>query len=194
MNDDKLLKIKRQFDRKKRQNDFYNGYLSYIKHRRRSLKIIVDEYENKLKEKYKTMAGEFKLRKQYSKNYQVVELEVSGDLEQFDVLANWLDDKLNAEMQAIPADLLVKDNAGSKQQATPAHFQKKTPQQYNSNRKTYNSGGQQPNVYNKPFGSAKQWDIIAKNEARMLDDFGLTPDDITDKQQLADAIGQLMQR
>jgi hypothetical protein len=192
MNDEKLLRIKRQFEEKKRRNDYYNGYLSYIKHRRRKLKIIVDDYENKLKEKYKTMSAEFKLRKQYSKNYQVVELEVSGDLDQFDVLANWLDDKINAEMQAIPGDLLVKDNAGSK--ATPAHFQKKTPQQYNANRKTYNAGGQQPNHYGKPFGSPKQWDIIAKNEARLLEDFGLTPEDITDKQQLADAIGQLMQR
>lgn len=191
MTEEELLKVKRRFDKKKRRNDLYNAYLSYIKYRR-TMNIVVEEFENKLKEKYKTMESNFKLRKQYSKNYQVVELEVTGDLNDWDVLANWLDDRINSEIQAIPADLLVKDNAGTPK--TPSHFQKKTPQQYTQNKKTYNQGGTQPNPYGKPFGSAKQWNIIAKNEARLLDDFGLTPDDITDPQQLADAIGQLMSR
>ena len=193
MTDEELLRKKKSYDKRISKNQWWNGYHSYIKHRRK-LNIVVPEYENKIEERLKNMNSEFKLRKQYSKNYQVVELEVQGKISEYDVLVDWLDQKLGIEMQNLPQELLVKDNAGA-QKKTPNHWQNKetkTPQQYNQNRGQYNRGATQPNIYEKPFGSPKQWAIIQKNEKRLLEEFGTTPDDIVNKEQLAEAIGNLM--
>lgn len=191
MNYEELLEKKRKFDEARWSKKLAKAYKSYKKYRRfKRFKIYVPEWDKKIEEEQKQTMAEFKLRKQYSKNYQVVELEVEGTLDQYDQMADWLDQKLRLELNNIPSDLLVKDNAGGKK---PNYYERKetSPKSYANNRQTYNKGGSAPNPYNKPFGSPKQWGVIQKNEQRLMDEQGLTPAEIADQDQLKQVIGLL---
>jgi hypothetical protein len=194
MNYDELLAKKKQWDEMRWQRKLNWGYRSYKKYRRlKHFKVYVPEWDKKIEEEQIKLMSDFKLRKQYSKNYQVVELEVTGDLSEYDTMADWLDNKLRIEMNNIPSELLVKDNAGSKK---PNYYERKetTPKQYTNNKQSYSRGGSEPNAYGKSFGSAKQWAIIEKNEQRLLDEQGVTGQDISSPEQLKELIGLLMQR
>ena len=194
MDYDELLKLKLKHDEIRWRQRFIWSYKSYKKYRRMSqFKISIPEWDKKIKEEHKQIMAEFKLRKQYSKNYQVVELEVEGSLDQYDQLADWLDDKLRVEVNNIPRELLVKDNAGSKK---PNYYERKevTPKQYTNNQNAYNQGASSPNAFGKPFGSPKQWSIIEKNQKRLLDEQGLTPAEIQSAEQLKEVVGLLFQR
>ena len=194
MNYDELLAKKRQWDEMRWQRKLNWGYRSYKKYRRlKHFKVFVPEWDKKIEEEQIKLMADFKLRKQYSKNYQVVELEVEGSLDDYDMLADWLDNKLRLEMNNIPGDLLERDNAGSKK---PNYYERKetTPKQYTQNKQPYSRGGSEPNAYGKSFGSAKQWAIIEKNEQRLLDEQGVTGQDISSPEQLKELIGLLMQR
>ena len=191
MNYEELLEKKRKFDEARWNKKLAQAYKSYKKYRRfKRFKIYVPEWDKKIEEEQKQTMAEFKLRKQYSKNYQVVELEVEGTLDQYDQMADWLDQKLRVELNNIPSDLLTKDNAGGKK---PNYYERKevAPKSYANNRQTYNKGGSAPNPYNKPFGSPKQWGVIQKNEKRLMDEQGLTPEEIADQNQLKQVIGLL---
>lgn len=194
MNYDELLAKKRKWDEMRWQRKLNWGYRNYKKYRRlKHFKVYVPEWDKKIEEEQIKLMSDFKLRKQYSKNYQVVELEVSGDLSEYDTLADWLDNKLRIETNNIPSELLVKDNAGSKK---PNYYERKetTPKQYSNNKQAFSRGGSEPNAYGKAFGSAKQWAIIEKNEQRLLDEQGVTGQDINSPDQLKELIGLLMQR
>ena len=194
MNYEDLLEKKRKYDELRWAKKLGWSYKHYKRYRRlKHFKVFVPEWDKKIEEEQIKLMSEFKLRKQYSKNYQVVELEVQGDLGDYDTLADWLDNKLRLEMNNIPSELLERDNAGSKK---PNYYERKetTPKQYSQNKNTYARGGSEANAYGKPFGSAKQWAIIEKNEKRLLDEQGLTGQDITSPEQLKDLIGLLMQR
>lgn len=136
-----------------------------------------------MKEECKNLK-EFKLRKQYSKNYQVVELEISGDPEDFDVAADWLDQRLEQEMKAIPEELLEKDNSGYKKP-----FKKQTSAtKYTKQRKQPNKGA----GTDRPFGSEKQWYHIDKEDNQeFLAEHGYTADELGSYQDLVDAIALL---
>lgn len=193
MNYEELLELKKKKDKERWNKKLRWAYQSYKKYRRMShFKIFIPEWDKKIEEEQKKIMADFKLRKQYSKNYQVVELEVTGDLSEYDTLADWLDSKLTIEMNNIPEQLLVKDNQGGK----PNYYDKKqsTPKQYANNRQTYNQGGSSPNAFGKPFGSPKQWSIIEKNQQRLLDEQGLTPQEINSADQLKQVVGLLFQR
>ena len=194
MNYDELLAKKKKFDDSRWSKKLAWSYKHYKRYRRlKHFKVYVPEWDKKIEEEQIKLMSDFKLRKQYSKNYQVVELEVSGDLGDYDTLADWLDNKLRLEMNNIPGDLLERDNAGAKK---PNYYERKetTPKQYSNNKNTYSRGGSEPNAYGKSFGSAKQWAIVEKNEQRLLDEQGLTPHEINSPEQLKETIGQLMQR
>lgn len=193
MNYDELLEKKKKFDESRWNKRLTSAYKSYKKHRRfKRFKVYIPEWDEKIEEENKQIMADFKLRKQYSKNYQVVELEVQGELAEYDQMADWLDAKLRIEVNNIPAELLVKDNAGSKK---PNYYERKetTPKSYANNKKTYNGGGSAPNAYGKTFGSPKQWGVIQKNEQRLADEQGLTPQEINSPEQLKEVIGLLFQ-
>lgn len=194
MNYEELLELKKRKDKERWNKKLRWAYQSYKKYRRMShFKIYIPEWDKKIEEEQRKIMADFKLRKQYSKNYQVVELEVSGDLSEYDTLADWLDSKIGIEMNNIPENLLVKDNQGG---GKPNYYDKKqsTPKQYANNRQTYNQGGSSPNAFGKPFGSPKQWGIIEKNQQRLLDEQGLTPAEIQDADHLKQVVGLLFQR
>jgi len=191
MNYEELLEKKRKYDEARWNKRLGSAYKSYKKYRRfPRFKVYIPEWDKKIEEEQKQTMAEFKLRKQYSKNYQVVELEVEGTLEQYDQLADFLDQKIMVEMNNIPGELLVKDNAGSKK---PNYYERKetSPKSYANNKDTYNKGGSAPNPYNKPFGSPKQWGVIQKNEKRLFDEQGLTPQEINSQDELKAVIGRL---
>ena len=126
---------------------------------------------------------EFKLRKQYSKNYQVVEIEVTGDIDDFDVSSDWLDEKMNQEMKAIPAELLNKDS-GSKGGYSKPYKKESTPQKYSKQRKEKPKGDTP-----KPFGTEKQWyHILKEDNQEFLEEERLTVDDINSYQELQAAL------
>lgn len=191
MNYDELLEKKRKYDEARWNKRLVFAYKSYKKYRRfKRFKVFIPEWDKKIEEEQKQVMAEFKLRKQYSKNYQVVELEVEGTIDQYDQMADWLDAKLRIEVNNIPNELLVKDNAGGKK---PNYYERKetTPKSYANNKDTYNKGGSSPNAYGKPFGSPKQWGVIQKNEKRLFEEQGLTPDEINSQDQLKEVIGLL---
>lgn len=193
MNYDELLEKKKKFDESRWNKRLTSAYKSYKKHRRfKRFKVYIPEWDKKIDEENKQIMAEFKLRKQYSKNYQVVELEVEGTLAEYDQMADWLDDKLRIEVNNIPTELLVKDNAGNKK---PNYYERKetSPKSYANNKPAYNGGGDSPNAYGKPFGSPKQWGVIQKNEKRLADEQGLTPQEINSPEQLKEVIGLLFQ-
>lgn len=194
MNYDELLEKKKKFDEQRWNKRLAHAYKSYKKHRRRArFKVYIPEWDKKIEEEQKLIMADFKLRKQYSKNYQVVEVSVEGSLEDYDQVADWLDNKLRIEMNNIPEDLLVKDNAGSKK---PNYYDRKetSPKSYANNKPAYNGGGDSPNAYGKPFGSPKQWGVIQKNEKRLADEQGITPQEINSPEQLKEIIGLLFQK
>lgn len=191
---DELLRLKLKHDEWRWKHRLTKAYKHYKRYRRMShIKICIPEWDKKIEEEQKQIMADFKLRKQYSKNYQVVELEVEGALEEYDQLADWLDAKLRIEMNNIPQDLLVKDNQGSKK---PNYYERKevTPKQYVNNKQTYTQGGADANAFGKPFGSPKQWSIIEKNRQRLLDEQGLTPEEIQSADHLKQVVGLLFQR
>ena len=127
---------------------------------------------------------EFKLRKQYSKNYQVVEIEVVGDPDDFDVASEWLDEKMNQEMKAIPAELLTKDTVGKKGGYTKPYKKESTPQKYSKQRKEKPKGDTP-----KPFGTEKQWyHILKEDNQEFLEENNATVDDINSYQELQAAL------
>ncbi len=160
---EEFIKAKEKVDNNRNAVKEYHAFQHY-RANRKLLPVRVIEWDKKIeRERGNSM---FKLRKQYSKNYQVVELEVSGDMEEYDTLADWLDNKIGVEMKAIPDELLQKDNKGTYNKST------KTTKQYTNNRSEYTkprSSGGKKIARGQDFGSEKQWKII--NDERNLELF-----------------------
>lgn len=168
-------------DRRVEATREYHSYKDYIKNYR-FIDVRVPEYDKKM---LKEINGKimWKLRKQYSKNYQVVELEVSGEsMEEFDNAVNWMDDKLAIELDAIPEELTKKEEKpayGGKQ-----NYQKKSKKQYNNKRNTYKKKST-----GKDFGTEKQWKIVQdERNTEILAENGFDPDAIEDYNELKEAV------
>ena len=160
----------------------YHAYNDYKKNKRFN-NWLVPKFEKMMKEERKKLK-EFKLRKQYSKNYQVVEIEVTGDIDDFDVSSDWLDEKMSQEMSAIPAELLVKDNSGKTGGYSKPYKKETTPQKYSKQRKEKPTGDRP-----KPFGTEKQWyHILKEDNQEFLQEEGLTVEDIDNYQDLQAAL------
>ncbi len=187
MDYEELVKRKNAYDAKRWGHRYTLAYKHYKQHKR-WIKVYVEEFNKNIMEEI--MGKEFKLRKQYSKSYQVVELEVEGTLEEYDMLADWLDTKMTLEMSNIPQDLLE-----GKTYSQPPKKQEVTKRNYTKNRQSYAKGkpkgGFGSSDYDKDFGSSKQWAVIKKNEERLEDEQGLTPYDIEDENHLKQVIGAL---
>lgn len=117
----------------------------------------------------------FKLRKQYSVKWQVVELEVQGEIDEYDQLADWLDSTMETEVNAIPQSIFDKNKD---KQSFNKPTQTKTKEQYTKNKKTYkaNAGSKDANYYynmykeqndGKQVGTQKQWQYIVKNREKL---------------------------